>query len=273
MLLTLSATLSEQAFLDWGWRVGFWLSVIIVAIGYYIRTQVTDAPIFRAARERVEQQVAAGYGLVEVFRRYPRGVFTAMGLRFGENILYYMVVTFSITYLGHRGVDTTRILTLLFLAHIVHIVVIPVAGALTDRIGRKPVYLAGAALTMVWPFVAFPLFDSSTTAAILAAISLGLVVHALMYAGQPAVMSEMFPTRMRYSGVSLGYQLTAIIAGSWAPLIGTALLRAYESWTPTALYILVAGAVSLGSALCLRETRGASLEAIDREDMRRLASG
>jgi MFS family permease len=271
VLLLLSATLSEQDFLTWGWRIGFWLSVVIVGIGYYIRTQVSDSPIFKAAREQAEQEASQGYGLTEVFRRYPRGVFTAMALRFGENILYYMVVTFSITYLNHRGVDTMRILTLLFAAHVLHVLAIPAVGAAADRIGRRPVYIAGAALTVAWPFAAFPLFDTGQTAAILLAIMLGLAVHSLMYASQPAIMTEMFPTRMRYSGVSLGYQVTAIVAGSWAPLIGTALLRQYEEWLPIALYIAGAALVSLGAALVMRETKGSSLLALDREDARRTA--
>ena len=270
VLLILSRTLSDDAFVAWGWRIGFWLSVVIIAIGYYIRTQVTDSPIFTKAREEVEQRAEAGHGLIEVFRREPRGVFTAMALRFGENILYYMVVTFSITYLHHREVDTTRILALLFLAHVLHVVVIPAVGWLADRAGRRPVYLAGAALTLVWPFVAFPMFDTGQTGMILGAIMLGLAVHGLMYAAQPAIMTEMFPTRMRYSGVSVGYQATAIIAGSWAPLIGTALLRQYDSWVPIAWYVLAAGLVSLVAALVMRETRGASLAAIDQADLARL---
>ena len=272
VLLTLSATLTEEAFLSWGWRVGFWLSVVIVVIGYYIRTQISDSPIFKAAKERLETQAEAGYGLVEVFRRYPRSVFTAMGLRFGENILYYMVVTFSITYLAHAGIDTTRILTLLFVGHILHALAIPIVGRASDRFGRRPIYVAGAALTMGWPFLAFPMLGSGDTILILGAIMLGLVVHAMMYAAQPALMTEMFPTRVRYSGVSLGYQVTAIVAGSWAPLIGTALLREYENWVPIAIYILIAGAVSLVAAMLLRETKGVSLVEIDREDLRRLGT-
>jgi len=271
VLLVLSAGLSEADFLAWGWRIGFWLSVIIVGIGYYIRTQVTDSPVFEAAKARSEERAHEGYGLVEVFRRYPRGVFTAMGLRVGENILYYMVVTFSITYLAHIGVDTTRILTLLFCAHILQFLVIPPVGALADRMGRKPVYILGAALTMAWPFLAFPMFDTGSSTVILGAIFVGMIVHALMYAPQPAIMAEMFPTRMRYSGVSLGYQVTAIVAGSWAPLIGTALLREYDDWVPIALYILGAGAVSLVSALIMVESKGVSLFAIDREDERRIS--
>jgi MFS family permease len=268
VLLVLSATLAPTDFLAWGWRIGFWLSVVIVVIGYYIRTKVSDSPVFEAAKAETEQH-AARYGLTEVFRLYPRGVFTAMGLRVGENILYYMVVTFSITYLAHLGIDTTKILTLLFCAHILHFLVIPPIGALADRIGRRPVYLLGAALTMVWPFVAFPLFGSEHLLLILAAIFIGMIVHALMYAPQPAIMAEMFPTRMRYSGVSLGYQVTAIVAGSWAPLIGTALLRRYDDWLPIAIYILVAGAISLGAALMMIESKGVSLLAIDRADRQR----
>ncbi|MET1756833.1 MFS transporter [Novosphingobium sp. RD2P27] len=270
VLLVLSATLSEASFLQWGWRIGFWLSVVIVGIGYYIRTQVADSPVFEAAKAEAEQNAHEGYGLTEVFRRYPRGVFTAMGLRVGENILYYMVVTFSITYLAHIGVDTTEILTLLFCAHILHFLVIPPIGTLADRIGRKPVYIAGAALTMAWPFAAFPMFGSGSALIVLGAIFMGMIVHALMYAPQPAIMAEMFPTRMRYSGVSLGYQVTAIVAGSWAPLVGTALLREYDDWLPIAFYILAAGAVSLGSALLMIESKGISLVAIDQEDRRRL---
>jgi MFS family permease len=113
------------------------------------------------------------------------------------------------------------------------------------------------------------MFDTENTTMILGAIMLGLAVHALMYAAQPAIMAEMFPTRMRYSGVSLGYQATALVAGSWAPLIGTALLRAYEAWLPIAVYILFAAAVSLAAALYMRETRGTSLLALDQEDAAR----
>src|SRR5690606_3020615 len=142
--------------------------------------------------------------------------------------------------------------------------------ALADRIGRRPVYIAGAALTLAWPFVAFPMFDTGGTAMILGAIMLGLAVHGLMYAAQPAIMTEMFPTRMRYSGVSLGYQVTAIVAGSWAPLIGTALLRQTDSWVPIAWYIVAAALVSLAAALFMRESKGASLAAIDEADLRRL---
>ena len=138
VLLVLTGTLSDDAFLSWGWRVAFWLSAVVVLVGYYIRTKVTDAPIFIEAQQEVERVKAVSYGVVEVLKRYPRGVFTAMGLRFAENIMYYLVVTFSIMYLKVQvGVDTGDILWWLLVAHAVHFVVVP-AGRPVGRPLRPP---------------------------------------------------------------------------------------------------------------------------------------
>lgn len=266
VLFLLSSTLSDEAFLSWGWRVAFWLSAVIVIVGYYIRTKVSDAPIFKAAQAEVEQE-AKGYGVVEVFRRYPRGVFTAMGLRFAENILYYLVVTFSITYLSTVvKTDTSRILLLLLVAHFIHFCTVPLVGRLSDSLGRRPVYLAGAVLGATWGFFAFPMMDTGRDLMILAAVTIGLMFHALMYAGQPAIMAEMFPTRMRYSGVSLGYQVTSIVAGSLAPIIATSLLSRYGSSVPVAVYLLIACIITVVAVLALRETRGLSLHDVDAAD-------
>ena len=166
----------------------------------------------------------SSYGVFEVLKRYPRGVFTAMGLRFGENIMYYLVVTFSITYLKeHVGADTGDD---------------PVVAAGRAR-GALPCHPAGRAGSLTasaagpctssapcsagtWGFFAFPMMNSGNYVVIMAAVIIGLVIHAIMYAPQPAIMAEMFPTRMRYSGVSLGYQVTSIVAGSLAPIIAVA---------------------------------------------------
>lgn len=272
VLLVLSSALSDEAFLAWGWRVGFWLSVVIVVVGYYIRTRVSDAPIFQEAKAELEQNAAAGYGVKEVFKRYPRGVFTAMGLRFGENIMYYMVVTFSITYMATQlKMDTSTILGLMLIAHVIHAILVPLVGRFTDTRGRRPVYGTGVILMMIWGVAAFPLFNTANHAIILSTIVLGLAVHALMYAGQPAIMAEMFPTRMRYSGVSLGYQVTSIVAGSMAPIIATWLLKVYGSWVPVAGYIVFAALVTLVAVYFMKETKGADLGAIDEAD--RLATG
>ncbi|WP_433758809.1 MFS transporter [Nocardia sp. CA-135398] len=272
-LLALTSTLSDAAFLSWGWRVAFWLSAVVVLVGYYIRTKVTDAPIFVAAQQEIEQIKADSLSVVEVLRRYPRGVFTAMGLRFGENILYYLVVTFTITYLKvHVHVDTKVILWWLLAAHAVHFFMIPLAGNLSDRFGRRPVYLVGALTAGTWGFFAFPMMDSGHNAIIMSAIIIGLVFHAFMYAGQPAIMAEMFPTRMRYSGVSLGYQVTSIVAGSLAPIIAVRLLNTYESAVPIAIYLAAAAAITAIAVLFARETKGITLESIDTADAETLAA-
>jgi MFS family permease len=268
VLLTMSGILPADQFLGWGWRVAFWLSAVIVLIGYYIRTHVNEAPIFLEARAATQN--AARYGALEVVRRYPGGVVKAMGLRFAENILYYIIVSFSIVYLVTvHQYDTSQLLLALLIAHAVHFAVIPQVGRLADRIGRKPVYFAGAVLGATWAFFAFPLFDTLNPVLIVLAIAVGLCFHALMYAGQPAIMSEMFPTRMRYSGVSLGYQVTSIVAGSLAPIIAAALLQRYHSWVPVAMYILIACAITAVTVLTLRETRGVSLREVDAADARR----
>ena len=130
VLLVLTSTLSDAAFLSWGWRVAFWLSAVVVLIGYYIRTKVTDAPIFLEVQQRAEHAKVTRVGVVEVLKRYPRGVFTAMGLRFGENTMYYLVVTFSITYLKvHVHANTKAILWWLLAAHAVHFAAIPASRA------------------------------------------------------------------------------------------------------------------------------------------------
>jgi MFS family permease len=270
VLLGMSWILPSDQFLGWGWRVAFWVSAIVVIIGYYIRTHVSEAPIFLEARAQVEAEKAVSYGVLEVVRKYPKGILGAMGLRFAENILYYIIVSFSIVYLKTvHAYDTSQLLLALLVAHAVHFLVIPQVGRLSDAVGRKPVYLAGAVLGASWAFFAFPMFDTENPIIIIAAVTIGLCFHALMYAGQPAIMAEMFPTRMRYSGVSLGYQVTSIIAGSLAPIIATALLQQYGSGFPVAVYVALACAVTAVAVITLRETRGVSLHDVDDADARR----
>ncbi|MBP2455904.1 MFS transporter [Mycolicibacterium lutetiense] len=273
VLLVLTSTLSDADFLSWGWRVAFWLSAVVVLIGYYIRTKVTDAPIFVAAQQEAEQLKASSFSAVEVLRRYPRGVVTAMGLRFAENIMYYLVVTFSITYLKVQAhADTGSILRWLLVAHAVHLVAIPLVGRLSDRIGRRPVYLIGTVATGTWGFFAFPMMDSTNHLVIMSAVVIGLLFHAFMYAPQPAMMSEMFPTRMRYSGVSLGYQVTAIVAGSLAPIIAVRLLDVYGSSVPIAIYLAGASVITLIAVYFARETKGIDLAQVDAADLKAVAA-
>lgn len=270
VLYIMSTTLSSEAFLGWGWRVAFWLSAVIVFVGYYIRTNVSESPIFLEAKELVEKEQAVSYGVFEVLRKYPKGIFQAMGLRFAENIMYYLVVSFAIVYLKSvHKYDTSSLLLALLIAHVIHFAIIPQYGRLADRIGRKPVYLAGAILGATWPFFAFPMFDTRNAVVIVLAVTIGLCLHGLMYAGQPAIMAEMFPTRVRYSGASLGSQVTSIFAGSLAPLLATQWLKDTGSWVPTAIYLVVACAITTVAVLSLKETKGVALEDVDREDAAR----
>lgn len=271
VLFVLSSTLSEEAFLGWGWRVAFWLSAVIVFVGWYIRTKITDAPIFLQMQAERDAAKAVSYGVFEVVKRYPRGVITAMGLRVAENILYYVVVTFSIVYLTQVVQEgTSNTLLLLVGAHVVHFIAIPLWGRLTDRVGRRPVYALGAVAGATWAFFAFPMMDTGEPVVIWLAIALGLVFHAAMYASQPAIMAEMFPTRMRYSGVSLGYQVTSIFAGSLAPIIATSLLAQHGSSVPVAVYVAVACAITLVAVWAARETRGLDLREVDEADRERV---
>ena len=160
----------------------------------------------------------------------------------------------------------SSILWYLLVAHAVHFAVIPVVGRLADRFGRRPVYFVGAVLGATWGFFAFPMMNSGNYVVITAAVTLGLMIHAFMYAPQPAIMAEMFPTRMRYSGVSLGYQVTSIVAGSLAPIIAVKLLEIYDSSVPVALYLAAACVVTLVAVLFTRETKGIDLKALDVAD-------
>lgn len=273
VLLFLSFVMPEDDFLSWGWRLAFFFSAFIVLIGWFIRTKVEDSPIFQESAQEQPQAENTWKAIQRVFRARPREVLTAMGARVIENILYYMVVTFSLTYLSVQlKVDTSTILTLMLISHIVHAGMILFFGWMSDKLGRRPVYLAGAVLASLYCFVAFPLMDTKSDALILCAITIGLIIHAIMYAPQPAMMAEMFPTHMRYIGVSMGAQVTAIFAGSLAPVISTLLLRTYGSWVPIAIYVGVAGLISIVAVLFMRETKGSSLATLDLEHRERFGT-
>jgi len=272
-LLGLSSGLSEEQFLAWGWRVAFWLSAIVVLIGYWIRSSVDDAPIFKEAQARQALIQSEQLGVVEVLRHHWRSVLVGIGARFAENILYYTVVTFSITYLKlvvHK--DTSQILLLMFGAHLLHFFMIPLMGYLSDLIGRKPVYLTGAVLTAFWGFVGFPMMDTGNNWLIMAAITLGLAIESMTYAPYSALMAEMFPTHVRYTALSLCYQVAPIFAGSLAPLIAITLLNKYQSSTPIAFYLLGAAVISIIAVSLTRETRGKSLRTVDAEAATRVAA-
>lgn len=289
VMLVLNAVLTKDAFFSWGWRVAFWLSAVIVLIGWWIRRAVEDAPIFKQAT-KAEAAASAGPAIVEVFRHYPREIIVSMLCRAGENVMYYMVVTFSITYLTGIKIAAVPILGFMLIAHFVEIFWIPYVATWADKIGRRPIYLVGASLMIVWAWVGFLLYDGSRNGGSYLWFTLGLVlgvfIHGLMYAVQPALMSEMFPTKIRYTAVSVGAQLASVFSGSIAPLIGVALLQnvapktatadqitpANSQWSWVAVYIAAMAVVSIIGTLMYTETKGKDLAEVDAED-RRLTAG
>jgi metabolite-proton symporter len=249
---------SEADFVAWGWRIPFLLSGLLVIVGWYIRNRVAETPMFEKAIE--EAEAPPKLPAMEVFRERPRAVLLGAGLRVGENIGYYILTVFSLTFLVDVASESRSLaLDALLIGAAVQFLAIPLLAALSDRIGRRPVYAFGAFGLGIFAFLFFPMLASGNNALIILAIVVGLVLHAAMYAPQAAFITELFPTRIRYSGVSIAYQLTAIFAGSLAPIIALWLYKDLHSSVPVSIYVAVACAISGVSALLARETKGVEL--------------
>ncbi|MEU4800361.1 MFS transporter [Streptomyces sp. NPDC023327] len=264
VLALLAAVQSEEDFTAWGWRIPFLLSGVLVVVGLWIRISVSESPVFLAAKARAEADAARGIKeqppVVEVFRRSRREVLTAIGTRFGENISYYILTAFLLVYVtSHLDLPKSTALNAVLIASAVHFVTIPLWGALSDRIGRRPVTLIGSAGMALWAFAFFALLDSRSFAVITFAVTVGLLLHGAMYGPQAAFISEMFDTKVRYSGASMGSQLASIVAGAPAPIIAVELLKEYDSAVPVALYLCLAAVVTTLTVAFARETRGRDL--------------
>ncbi|MFI6206230.1 MFS transporter [Streptomyces sp. NPDC051041] len=265
VLSLLTAVLSDAAFGSWGWRIPFLLSGVLVIVGLWIRLSVDESPVFRQALAQAEARTAGAERtpLVSVLRHHWRDVLVAMGARMAENIGYYVITAFILVYAtASAGVSEQTALNAVLIGSAVHFAVIPAWGALSDRIGRRPVYLLGAAGVGLWMFPFFGLVDTGSFGGLLVAVTVGLVLHGAMYAPQAAFFSEMFATRMRYSGASIGAQFASVAAGAPAPLIATALLADHGSSTPIALYVIAAAVVTVIAVAAGRETRHRDLAAV-----------
>lgn len=260
ILLLLSTNLSPEQFMAWGWRVAFWFSAVVVLIGLWIRKSVDDAPIFKEAQEKQAQLEKQQLGIIEVLKYHKRAIIAGIGARFAENILYYMVVTFSITYLKLVvDKDTSQILLLMFGAHAIHFFFIPLMGHLSDVWGRKPIYITGAVLTAFWGFIGFPMMDTGNDWLIMSAIAIGLIIQSMTYSPYSALMTELFPTHIRYTALSLCYQVAPILAGSLTPLISLSLLDKFNSSIPISIYLVISSIISISCIMLIKETKGKSL--------------
>ncbi|MBW8820024.1 MAG: MHS family MFS transporter [Streptomyces sp.] len=262
VLSLLTAVLSDAAFGSWGWRIPFLLSGVLVIVGLWIRLSVDESPVFKQALAQAEARKAARTGaaeklpVVSVLRHHWRDVLVAMGARMAENISYYVITAFILVYATtSAGVSKQTALNSVLIASAVHFAVIPAWGALSDRVGRRPVYLLGAVGVGLWMFPFFSLIDTGGFGNMVLAVTVGLVMHGAMYAPQAAFFSEMFATRMRYSGASIGAQFASVAAGAPAPLIATALLSDYGSSTPIALYVIAAAVLTVVAVGVAKETR------------------
>jgi metabolite-proton symporter len=261
ILALMAGIQSEANFIAWGWRVPFLLSAALVIVGWYIRNRVAESPMFESEIEMAEAPPSTP--AIDVFRERPRAVLLGAGLRVGENIVYYILTVFSLTFLVDVA-EHSRSLALdaLLIGAAIQFVAIPLLAILSDRIGRRPVYAFGAFGSAIFVFLFFPMLASGSNGLIILAIVIGLVLHASMYAPQAAFITELFPTRIRYSGVSIAYQLTAIFAGSLAPIIALWLYKDLHSSVPVSVYVAIACAISGVSALLARETKGVELSEI-----------
>ncbi|MFI9345265.1 MFS transporter [Streptomyces sp. NPDC052773] len=270
VLSLLTAVLSDDAFNTWGWRIPFLLSGVLVIVGLWIRLSVDESPVFKQALAQAEARKATRAAdaeklpLVAVLRHHWRDVLIAMGARMAENISYYVVTAFILVYATTAAdVSKQTALNAVLIASAVHFAVIPLWGALSDRVGRRPVYLVGAVGVALWMFPFFALVDTGSFGSLLLAVTVGLVLHGAMYAPQAAFFSEMFATRMRYSGASIGAQFSSVAAGAPAPLIATALLDATGGSTWIALYVIAAALLTIVAVAVAKETRNRDLADIE----------
>ena len=243
--------ISGAHFLVWGWRIPFLLSILLVAIGLYIRLRVLETPVFSrlVSENKIERTP-----MLEVIKRQPREILLSAVARTGEQAPFYIFTAFIFTY-GTKvlGVSRDLLLTAVMTGSVLSFFTIPIAGHLSDRIGRKRMYMIAAALTGVFGFIYFAMLNTLVPGWIFLGVILSLIPHDLMYGPQAALIAESFTPRLRYSGASLGYQLASIIAGGPAPLIAAWLFARYGSGYAIAAYILLCSVLSLISTAMLED--------------------
>jgi metabolite-proton symporter len=258
VILALSAW-SGAAFLSWGWRVPFLLSIVLVGIGLWIRIGILETPVFK---QLVASDLIEKAPIVEVVRRQPKQIILSALIRMAEQAPFYIFTAFIFAYgTGTLKMSRDLVLSAVLVASLLSFVTIPLSGHLSDRIGRRNMYLIGAATTGVFGFLYFARLGSGAPLLVFLAIVLSLVPHDMMYGPQAALIAEAFTPRLRYSGASLGYQLASVIAGGPAPLIATALIATYHTGYAVAIYIAACSVVSLIAAAMMPDYTGQDISA------------
>jgi len=258
IIFSLFSKLPADQFMSWGWRIPFILSVVLVGVGLLIRLKILETPSFTKIKEA---KGVSRQPILEVLQKYPKQVLQAAGARCAENGAFYIYSAFMLVYATqHVHISRDVPLNGIMIASALEFIAVPAYGALTDRIGRRPVYMFGAVMTAVLAFPLFWLFDTGSTPLIwLALLLVFLCSHAPMYAPQGAFFSELFGTSVRYSGASLGAQLSAAVAGGFSPLIATALLPKYGP-NAIAIYIIAMALITIVAVWSAVETMRHGLE-------------
>ncbi|HUC65499.1 MAG TPA: MFS transporter [Stellaceae bacterium] len=248
------STWSGDQFATWGWRIPFVLSIVLVGIGLWVRLGILETPVFQ---KLVSEQKIERAPIVEVIAKQPREILLSALLRMAEQAPFYIFTAFIFAYaVGTLKLSRDLVLSAVLVASLVSFITIPLSGHISDRIGRRKMYLIGAAVMGLFGFLYFGMVDTAIPSAVFIAIVISLIPHDMMYGPQAALIAEAFTPRLRYSGSSLGYQLASVIAGGPAPIIATALFAAYGSGYAVAIYIAACAVVSLVSAAYMPDYTG-----------------
>jgi MFS family permease len=250
--------MSGDQFLTWGWRLPFALSLILVAVGLWIRLGIMETPVFRrlVAERKIERAP-----MLEVIKRQPKDIILSALVRMAEQAPFYIFTAFVFAY-GTKSLNVSRdfLLVAVLVAAVVSFITIPLSGHISDRIGRKKMYMIGAVTCGVFGFIYFGLLNTGSLVLIFLAIVLSIIPHDMMYGPQAALIAESFSGRLRYSGASLGYQLASVIAGGPAPLIATWLYGHYQSAYAVAWYIAACAVVTLIALAMMKDYTGRDIE-------------
>jgi MFS transporter, MHS family, shikimate and dehydroshikimate transport protein len=269
VLLAIAAVVSDTAFAAWGWRVPFLLSIVLIAIAIYIALRLEETVAFEHVKET---HTEARMPVLDVFRTYPKQVTLAAGAMIGITGTYYVMTTYVTSYgPGVLGMSRSAILTAVLLSAVFSIPALMFFAWLSDYWGRRGIYMLGAVLTGLWSFPAFWLIDTASVFLILIALAIYQIVFSMMYGPQGALFAEMFGTRVRYSGASIGYQIGGMLGGALAPIIATALFAATGSSISIAAYMAVVCAISLVSVLLITESYQTDLEETQTEERQLIA--
>ena len=234
--VSLFISLTGDSFNTWGWRIPFILSLALVALGLFIRLRVEETPVFKKALEKRQLDKAP---VLTVIKTHPKEIILSAFSRMAEQAPFYIFISFILAYGSNDvGINRQFLVNGTLVASLLSLFSVPFFGYLSDKIGRKKMYMIGAVVTLIYAFPYFGMVNTAIPAVVFIAIVISLIPHDMLYGPQAALIAENFPTKLRYSGSSLGYQLASVIAGGPAPLIATYLLHTFGSAYAVSGYIV-----------------------------------